>query len=293
MAFAQASLKITNNSYSYITTEHNKKPKMNNLLPLAFMLRDVEQPSKNLCIPAEATESFTEALGFDTHLPIRYRTNIVQGLFESLNREAHRLVLEGARPADVDSIVEISKSNMGILASNDHYGIDLLFWERIKNRKQHNTDPSYFALGKELSILGRYGKKSGRGFYLYESSSKKPDPELSLIAAMLAKETDIIYRPRIAEQEILERLLITLIIEGANLIKELPRVTFQDIDHVYSQEFKLPLQHKTPMQSATSPGSEFILDKIDHYQHTLGAHGKKWFTCPPLLKNLINLSTKT
>lgn len=266
---------------------------MNDLLPVDFMLRDIELPSSKLCKPDQYEDKFIETPGSATPLPIRHRTDIIQALFESLNREAHRLVLEGARPADLDNLVKISKSNMGILASNDHYGIDVLFWEHIKNRKTQMNDPDYFALGKELFILGRYGKKSGRGFYLYESSSKQPDPELSLIAAMLAHEANINYRPQIAEQEILERLLITMIIEGTKLTQELPDVTFQDIDFVFSQEFSLPLQYKTPMQSATLLGSEFILDKIDHYQHTLGNHGKQWFACPPLLKKLINSSLTT
>ncbi|QXH69421.1 3-hydroxyacyl-CoA dehydrogenase family protein [Pseudomonas asgharzadehiana] len=266
---------------------------MNDLLPVDFMLRNIELPSSRLSKPDQSEDNFIEIPGSATPNPIRHRTYIMQGLFESLNREAHRLVLEGARPADVDNLVGISKFNMGILASNDHYGIDVFFWERIKNRKLQMNNPNYFALGKELFILGRYGKKSGRGFYLYENSSKQPDPELSLIAAMLAHETNINYRPHIAEQEIMERLLITLIIEGAKLTQELPGISFQDVDLVFSQEFNLPLQHKTPMQSATLLGSEFILDKIDHYQHTLGNHGKQWFACPPLLKKLINSSSAT
>jgi 3-hydroxyacyl-CoA dehydrogenase len=266
---------------------------MNNLLPVDFMLRDIKLPSSKLCKPGESEVKFIETPGSATPHPLRHRTDIMQGLFESLNREAHRLVLEGARPADVDNLVQISKLNMGILASNDHYGIDVFFWERIKNRKTQTNDLDYFALGKELFILGRYGKKSGRGFYLYESSSKQPDPELSLIAAILAHATNINSRPLITEQEILERLLITLIIEGVKLTQEVPDVSFQDVDLVFSQEFNLPLQHKTPMRSATLLGSEFILDKIDHYQHTLGNHGEQWFACPPLLKKLINSSSAT
>ncbi len=264
---------------------------MTDLLPVDFMLRDIELPSSKLSKPDQYEDKFIEIPGSATPHPVRHRTDIMQGLFESLNREAHRLVLEGARPADVDNVVQITKFNMGILASNDHYGIDVFFWERIKNRKTQTNDPDYFALGKELFILGRYGKKSGRGFYLYESSSKQPCPELSLIAAIRAHKKNINYRPHIAEQEILERLLITLIIEGAKLTQELPDITFQDVDFVFSQEFNFPLQYKTPMRSATLLGSEFILDKIDHYQHTLGTHGKQWFACPPLLKKLINSSS--
>ncbi|GID03282.1 3-hydroxyacyl-CoA dehydrogenase family protein [Pseudomonas sp. 008] len=247
-------------------------------MPSIFELTDTAQLTKSPFTANRNTVLLTPpwTVGHPTKSLDFRRAYLAQSFFESLNREAHRLVLEGSTPTEVDAVLTLSKSNMGILESNDHFGIDLLFWSRSKKRMHLKNDLSYFVLSDELFKLGRYGKKTGRGFYRYEST-KHEDPEVPHIAAMLAHEIEVPYRNNITVQEIRERLLLTLIIEGINLINELPLISVYDIVLVFTQEFQFSFNDGEPTNSPTALDSQYIASRIDHYKGSLGSYGATWF----------------
>ncbi|WP_425317846.1 3-hydroxyacyl-CoA dehydrogenase NAD-binding domain-containing protein [Pseudomonas nitroreducens] len=207
-------------------------------------------------------------------------------MLEPYNREAHRMVLEGATPAQVDTVLTSLGLNMGVLSMTDLAGIDVTFLVRDSNRAAIAHDPSYFRIGDELNSLGRHGQKTGRGFYLYEGRERKDDYEVVALAERLAGELHVSRRP-LEEQEIHDRCLFMLINEGIQLLDEGIALRAGDIDLVWTNGYGFPAWLGGPMHYAEQLGLDKVLDGIRHYRETLGDYGRMWFQPAPLLERLV------
>ena len=100
-------------------------------------------------------------------------------MLEPYSREAHRLLLEGATPAQIDKVLTDLGMAMGVLAMHDLAGIDVSFLVRESRREVIAHDPGYCKLADALYALGRFGQKTSRGYYLYEGRERKEDPKWS------------------------------------------------------------------------------------------------------------------
>ncbi|MBD9577636.1 enoyl-CoA hydratase/isomerase family protein [Pseudomonas sp. PDM23] len=207
-------------------------------------------------------------------------------MLEPYNREAHRLVLEGATPARVDGVLTGLGLNMGVLSMTDLAGVDVNFLVRDANRAAFAHDPSYYKLGDALYALGRFGQKTARGFYLYEGRQRQDDPEVIAIAEKLAGELHV-PRRAIGEQEIHDRCLFMLINEGIQLLDEGIALRAGDIDLVWINGYGFPAWLGGPMHYAEQLGLKPVLEGIRHYRDTLGDYGRMWFQPAPLLERLV------
>ncbi|MCO8312942.1 3-hydroxyacyl-CoA dehydrogenase NAD-binding domain-containing protein [Pseudomonas mandelii] len=207
-------------------------------------------------------------------------------MLEPYAREAHRLVLEGATPAQVDGVLTALDLNMGVFSMLDLAGIDVSFLMRDSNRAAIAHDESYCRLGEELYALGRYGQKTGRGFYLYEGRDRKEDYEVVALAERLAGELRV-SRRSIEDQEIHDRCLFMLINEGIQLLDEGIALRASDIDLVWINGYGFPAHLGGPMHYAEQLGLEKVLAGIQHYHHALGDYGEMWFQPAPLLERLV------
>lgn len=207
-------------------------------------------------------------------------------MLEPYAREAHRLVLEGATPAQVDGVLTALDLNMGIFSMLDLAGIDVSFLIRDSNRAAIAHDESYCRLAEELYALGRYGQKTGRGFYLYEGRNRKDDHEVVVLAERLADELDVPRRP-IDDQEIHDRCLFMLINEGIQLLDEGIALRASDIDLVWINGYGFPAHLGGPMHYAEQLGLGKVLSGIRHYRHVLGEYGEMWFRPADLLERLV------
>lgn len=207
-------------------------------------------------------------------------------MFEPFAREAHRLVLEGATPAQVDQAFTDMDLNMGVFSMLDLAGIDISFLARDTDRSVIAHDESYCRLGDVLYAKGRYGQKVGRGFYLYEGRQRKDDSDVIALAECLADELQIERQP-IDGQDILDRCLFALINEGIQLLDEGIALRAGDIDLVWINGFGFPAHLGGPMHYAEHLGLERILAGIRHYREVLGEYGQMWFQPAPLLERLV------
>ncbi|CAI8723020.1 3-hydroxyacyl-CoA dehydrogenase [Pseudomonas sp. IT-196MI5] len=207
-------------------------------------------------------------------------------MLEPYSREAHRLVLEGATPAQVDGVLTGLDLNMGIFSMLDLAGIDVSFLIRDSNRAAIAHDESYCRLGEELYALGRYGQKTGRGFYLYEGRNCKEDDEVVVLAERLADELEV-SRRSINDQEIHDRCMFMLINEGIQLLDEGIALRTSDIDLVWINGYGFPAHLGGPMHYAEQLGLDKVLTGIEYYRHVLGEYGEMWFQPAPLLKRLV------
>lgn len=212
-------------------------------------------------------------------------------MIEVYGREANRLVLEGASPEQIDKVIYDFGLPMGPFTMGDMAGLDIGYFVRESRREFIAHDPSYCVLADQLVEQGRVGLKAGKGVFLYEQGSRTPIPDPTIIemAEQKAKELGI-ERRKISEQEIIERCIYPLINEGAEILREGIAQRASDIDVIYVYGYGFPVFRGGPMQYADEVGLPHILDRLKHYQETLGDYGKAWFTPSGLLEQLVNES---
>ncbi|MFD2231780.1 3-hydroxyacyl-CoA dehydrogenase [Alkalimarinus sediminis] len=197
-------------------------------------------------------------------------------MFEPYGREASRLVLEGASPAQVDKALTDFGFAMGFCSVIDLAGIDVGFFAREGIRAQLEHDPSYQIICDKLYQLERYGQKTGRGFYIYEGRDRIDDPEVLALAKETAEALNITQR-KISDEEIVERCLFSMINEAIKILNEGIAYRASDIDLVFVNGYGFPASKGGPMFYAKELGLAHILERIKYYQSVLGEHGQKWF----------------
>ncbi len=207
-------------------------------------------------------------------------------MLEPYSREAHRLLLEGATPAQIDKVLTGLGLAMGVIAMHDLAGIDVSFLVRESRRDVIAHDPSYCKLADTLYALGRYGQKSSRGYYLYEGRERKDDPEVVALAEQIAGELGI-QRRAISDQEIHDRCVLMLVNEGIQLLDEGIAQRSSDIDMVWINGYGFPAWRGGPLHYAEGLGLAHVLERIGHYREALGAYGAMWFQPATLLERLV------
>ncbi len=199
-------------------------------------------------------------------------------------READFLLEDGASPQQVDGALTDFGLAMGPIAMSDLAGLDISWATRKRLAPTRRTDLRYSAVADRLCEAGRFGQKTGAGFYRYEEGSRTPipDPAVEEIIAHSAKEAGI-ERRTVTDEEIVERCILALVNEGAKILEEGIAQRASDIDVVYVNGYGFPAYRGGPMYYAQSLGLDVTLAKIKalHEQH-----GEFW-TPAPLLEKLV------
>jgi 3-hydroxyacyl-CoA dehydrogenase len=202
---------------------------------------------------------------------------VANRMLAARSAENEDLLLEGATPSRIDKAFTDFGWPMGPFQMSDLAGLDI-GW---RNRK---------ALGRTAPIAdalcerGRFGQKTGKGFYLYPNGSRTPvaDPEVeALIEAQSAAQN--IARRTISDAEIIERTLYPLINEGAKILEEGIAARASDIDIVWVNGYGFPVGKGGPMFWAGLNGLEPIVERL-RYWH--GRTGREAFRPSPLLVKL-------
>jgi len=199
-------------------------------------------------------------------------------------REAEFLMMEGASPARIDGAVEALGMAMGPCRMLDMAGIDVGAKTVIEYGKAGGLPPddSYRAVVRRMFELGRFGQKTGAGYYRYEGRKPVDDPETARIAAELAAQHGIARRDDIGAQEIVERLLYPLINEGARILEEGIAYRPGDIDMVWTAGYGFPDHRGGPIHMADAIGLPQIAERMAHYAKTRGNPYGYWSTSPLL-----------
>ena len=198
-------------------------------------------------------------------------------------REARFLVEEGATPAQVDGALLDFGMAMGIFAVDDMGGIDLSW--RVRQEYKHLEKPGERVplVLEKLYHLGRWGQKTGAGWYRYDADRKPiPDPEVEALIEATAKEAGI-PRRAVSGEEIIERCIYVMINEGARILEEGHALRAGDIDTIYLAGYGFPAHRGGPMWYADTVGLDKILNRILAFREQ---HGASWEPAP-LLKRLV------
>ncbi|HSM86081.1 MAG TPA: 3-hydroxyacyl-CoA dehydrogenase NAD-binding domain-containing protein [Candidatus Limnocylindrales bacterium] len=203
-------------------------------------------------------------------------------MFGPYRREAQFLVEEGAGVQDVDNALYEYGMAMGPLAVGDLAGLDV-GW-RIRKEYRHLEKPGVRQPIAEdrLCELGRYGQKTGAGWYKYDENRRAiPDPEVAGLVRKWAEEAGIPQR-RIPAQEIVDRCIYALVNEGARILEEKYALRAVDIDIIYLTGYGFPAHRGGPMWYADTVGLKKVYDRICQFHQQ---HGELWEPAP-LLKQL-------
>ncbi|OZI51036.1 3-hydroxyacyl-CoA dehydrogenase NAD-binding domain-containing protein [Bordetella genomosp. 4] len=199
-------------------------------------------------------------------------------------REAHFLLEEGASPAQVDGALQRFGFAMGPLRMADMAGLDISWAARKRLAPTRPAHQRYSRVADTLCERGRFGQKTGAGFYRYEKDSRSPlpDPEVDLLIEQCARE-DGITRRDISDAEIIERTVYALVNEGARILEEGIAARASDIDVIYVHGYGFPIHRGGPMFYADQIGLANVLNTIERFHRQ---HGELW-TPAPLLQRLV------
>ena len=176
-------------------------------------------------------------------------------------REAQKLILEGAMPWDVDRVLYDFGLPMGPFAMSDLAGLDI-GWDPAKT--------SSSTVREVLCEMDRRGQKNGKGFYDYdENRNAKPSPVVEEVIRDFAEKRQI-QRREITDQEILERCLYPMVNEGAKILEEGKAIRASDIDIVWINGYGWPVYSGGPMFWGELVGLDKVLAKMKQFHAELG-----------------------
>jgi 3-hydroxyacyl-CoA dehydrogenase len=175
-------------------------------------------------------------------------------MLERRSRAGERLLLEGALPHEVDAAVTRFGFRMGPFAMGDLAGLDI-GW---RSRKDFGGRAP---VADSLAEMGRYGQKTGRGFYLYPDGARAGtrDPEVEALIARVAAEHGIARRS-FTPEEIVARLMYPMVNEGARILEEGIAARPSDIDTIWINGYNWPAWRGGPMYWADTVGLKTIAE---------------------------------
>ena len=195
-------------------------------------------------------------------------------------REANKLILEGALPWDIDDALFDFGFPMGPFAMSDLAGLDI-GW----NKETSNGE----TLRDVLCEAGRLGQKSGKGFYVYdENRNKSPDPEVEALIRKFGEERQIQMRD-ISKEEILERCLYPMINEGFKILEEGMAIRASDIDIVWTNGYGWPVYEGGPMFYGNLVGYDKVLSWLQNAEKELGPEFKPSAYLEKVVSEKINI----
>ena len=223
------------------------------------------------------------------------KTSVVSGvcdgfignrMIEQYSRQAGFLIEEGCTPAQVDKAVEKFGFAMGPFRMGDLAGNDI-GWAIRKRRNVERPGMKYSKTADLLCEMGRYGQKTGAGWYDYQAGKRDAIPS-ALVVEMIEKHraAEGISTRKISDEEIVQRLVFALVNEAAHILEEGIAGKASDIDMVYLTGYGFPIFRGGPMLYADQVGLFNVAEAMKRFAKN--PHDDAAFWQPaPLLARLV------
>jgi 3-hydroxyacyl-CoA dehydrogenase len=188
-------------------------------------------------------------------------------------REAYLLLEEGASVSQIDKALTDFGYPVGPFGMQDIAGIDVGWRIRqyLKSVGKTRAEGPQSVVPDRMYEMGRYGQKTGAGWYRYEPGSRNriPDPVVEEVAAEEAAKRGVTRR-QITDDEIIARIMTALANEGARVLQEGYAIRASDIDVVYVHGFGYPRHRGGPMFYADTVGLANVLARVNEYRAQFG-----------------------
>ena len=173
-------------------------------------------------------------------------------------REKELLLLEGAPPEQIDEALQDFGMAMGPNAVGDLAGLDIGFHAR-RAWTGKPDDPRFYRVSDALAELGRFGQKTGRGFYRYDGpgGERRSDPEVRELIRAEAARLGVKQRA-VTDAEIADRCILALVNEGARILEEGIAASPADIDVIWCNGYGFPRHRGGPMFHADVIGLKAV-----------------------------------
>ncbi|HEY7292200.1 MAG TPA: 3-hydroxyacyl-CoA dehydrogenase NAD-binding domain-containing protein [Vicinamibacterales bacterium] len=203
-------------------------------------------------------------------------------------REAYLLLEEGASVQQIDKVLTEFGLPVGPYGMQDIAGIDVgaRIRQYLKSIGKSRAEGPQSEIPDQLFEMGRYGQKTGAGWYKYDapgSRNRTPDPLIDELARKAAAKRGITRRP-ITDEEIVARITTALANEGARVLEEGYATRAGDIDIVYVYGFGFPRHRGGPMFYAETVGLPTVLSRVNEYQSRFGDYWQP----APMLERLVS-----
>ena len=199
-------------------------------------------------------------------------------------REAQLCLIEGSTPEDIDAAMQEWGMAMGPISVADLAGLDVGYKARQALPEDQRGDPRAARVLDALVEAGRFGQKSGAGFYTYDPETRRQTPD-PMVAEIIERESAALGLERrdIDADEIVDRLIYALVNEGMRIIDEGIAQRPGDIDVVYIYGYGFPAWRGGPMHYADDAGLDKVLSRIKEFHERFG---EDWAPAP-LLEKLV------
>lgn len=205
-------------------------------------------------------------------------------MIEQYSRQAGFLLDEGASPAQVDKAAEKFGFAMGPFRMGDLAGNDI-GWAIRKRRAIEKPGMKYSASADRLCELGRFGQKTGKGWYDYAPGKRDAIPSQEVLDMIDAHRKAIGITPRqISDEEIVQRLVFALINEGAHILEDGIASKAGDIDMVYLTGYGFPIYRGGPMHYASEQGLINVVQAMNRFAQNPNDDAAFWKPAPLLAR---------
>ena len=205
-------------------------------------------------------------------------------MIEQYSRQAGFLLEEGCTPAQVDRAVEKFGFAMGPFRMGDLAGNDI-GWAIRKRRYVEKPNLKYSKTADLLCELGRYGQKTGAGWYDYQAGKRDAIPSQLVVDMIDKHRKDMGITPRkISDDEIVQRLVYSLVNEGAHILQDGIASKSSDIDMVYITGYGFPIYRGGPMQYADTVGLFNVSEAMKRFAKNPLDDAQFWQPAPLLVR---------
>ncbi len=201
-------------------------------------------------------------------------------MIEQYSRQAGFLLDEGATPQQVDKAMEKFGMAMGPFRMGDLAGNDI-GWAIRKRRASERADMKYSRTADKLCELGRFGQKTGAGWYDYASGKRDAIPSQIVLDLIDQHRKDEGITPRkISDEEIVQRLVYAMVNEGAHILEDGIASKSGDIDMVYLTGYGFPIYRGGPMHYAGQVGLYNVAESMKRFAKNPRDDGAFWQPAP-------------
>jgi len=205
-------------------------------------------------------------------------------MIEQYGRQAGFLLDEGCTPAQVDKAVEKFGFAMGPFRMGDLAGNDI-GWAIRKRRYSEKPDMKYSKTADLLCEKGRFGQKTGAGWYDYVAGKRDAVPNAEVVQMIEAHRQSLGITPRkISDEEIVQRLVYSLVNEAAHILEEGIASKAGDIDMVYIMGYGFPVYRGGPMNYADQVGLFNVVQAMNRFAKNPLDDAKFWQPAPLLAR---------